>query len=308
MLLRSFCARRTWPTRTGRPWKRVQATGRRSNSHDLLGRRPLSSGCGVSSSVMRIKRKQQPRFHRRYRRICGSLPEHPGSFRRCAQLVARATKRPEEWDASATGLGELRSRGSNHIWCTAVLDCGGESLKDDEDFEPLPGEMIPYAKIPATASWLTPDTTTHAAPVDQPSSLERFARGNSSVSDPRTTDGQLIYAVDDAPELTELYTILLEGTGYIVRAFNDRATALTALKAERAKPDLLITDCVGPSMSLDRFLECCLVVYPSLRILMISGYSQTDIRFPEAGWDRFIQKPFTIEEFLRRVRATLATR
>jgi len=112
--------------------------------------------------------------------------------------------------------------------------------------------------------------------------------------------------VDDAPELTELYTILLEATGYIVRAFNDRAKALIALKAERAKPDLLITDCVGPSMSLDRFLECCLVAYPSLRILMVSGYSQTDVRFPQPGSDRFIQKPFTIEEFLRRVRATLA--
>jgi CheY-like chemotaxis protein len=256
---------------------------------------------------MRTKYKRRSRLHRQYRRICGSLPEHAGSFRRCAQLVAGATKRPGEWDASATGVGELQQRGTNHTWCAAVFDCGGDSLNDDEDFEPLPGEMIPYAQIPATASWLTPDTTTHAAPERQASSLERIARSNSSVSDPRTTDGQLIYAVDDAPELTELYTILLEGTGYIVKAFNDRARALTALKAERAKPDLLITDCVGPSMSLDRFLECCLVVYPSLRILMISGYSQTDIRFPEAGWDRFIQKPFTIEEFLRRVRATLAT-
>jgi CheY-like chemotaxis protein len=35
----------------------------------------------------------------------------------------------------------------------------------------------------------------------------------------------LIYAVDDVPELTELYTTLLEAAGYIVRAFNDRAEA-----------------------------------------------------------------------------------
>ena len=190
-----------------------------------------------------------------------------------------------------------------------MFDCAGDSIRDEniEDFEPLPAEMIPYAKIPANAFWFTPDTT-RAAPACQASPLECFDQSTSSASDPRTTEGPLIYAVDDAPELTELYTILLEATGYVVRAFNDRAKALIALKAERAKPDLLITDCVGPSMSLDRFLECCLVVYPNLRILMVSGYSQTDIRFPEAGSDRFIQKPFTIEEFLRRVRATLTAR
>ena len=256
---------------------------------------------------MRIKDKQQPRLRRQYGRMCCSPPRHAYPFRRRAQLLAAEC--PREWDASATGLGELRRRGTNHIWCVAVFDCAGDSIrnKNNEDFEPLPGEMIPYAKIPANAFCFTPDSTTHAAPVCGVSSLECFVQSTSSASDPRMTEGPLIYAVDDAPELTELYTILLEGTGYVVRAFNDRAKALTALKEERTKPDLLITDCVGPSMSFDRFLECCLVVYPSLRILMVSGYSQTDVRFPRTESDRFIQKPFTIEEFLRRVRATLVT-
>jgi CheY-like chemotaxis protein len=189
-----------------------------------------------------------------------------------------------------------------------VFNWAGDSRKSetDEDLEPLTAEMIPHAKIPADALWSTPDTTTPAASVCQTSPSECSVQNTSSESDPRTTEGALIYAVDDAPELTELYTILLETTGYTVRAFNDRAKALAALMAERTKPDLLITDCVGPSMSFDRFLECCLVVYPSLRILMISGYSQTDVRFPRTESDRSIQKPFTIEEFLRRVRATLA--
>jgi CheY-like chemotaxis protein len=257
---------------------------------------------------MRIKHKLQLRFHRPCGRIC-CLPRHAYPFRRRAPLAAGPAERYKEWDASATGLGELQQRGTNHTWCAAAFDCAGDSIrnKNNENFEPFPGEMIPYAKIPANAFWFTPDATIHSAPECQASSLERIARSNSSVSDPRTTDGQLIYAVDDAPELTELYTILLEATGYVVRAFNDRAKALTALKAERTKPDLLITDCVGPSMSFDRFLECCLVVYPSLRILMVSGYSQTDVRFPRTESDRFVQKPFTVEEFLRRVRATLVT-
>jgi len=169
-------------------------------------------------------------------------------------------------------------------------------------------KMIPYAKIPADAFWFAPDTIAHAAPVKRLSSLECFVESISSTSASRTAEAQLIYAVDDTPELTELYTVLLEGTGYVVRAFNDRAKALTALKAERTKPDLLITDCVGNSMSVERFVACCLGIHPTLRILMASGYSQTDIRFLKTRPERFIQKPFTAGEFLRRVRAMLANR
>jgi DNA-binding NarL/FixJ family response regulator len=78
------------------------------------------------------------------------------------------------------------------------------------------------------------------------------------------------------------------------------------LTAERKKPDLLITDYCGPSMPVDRFLQRCLIVHPSLRILMTSGFSQTFVRFSVARPDRFIQKPFTADEFLREVRAALA--
>src|SRR5580765_3446636 len=73
--------------------------------------------------------------------------------------------------------------------------------------------------------------------------LKLFMQRNTpSSSTTRTTEAPLIYAVDDVPDLTELYTTFLEATGHIVRAFNDRSEALAALKADRTKPDLLITD------------------------------------------------------------------
>ena len=209
-----------------------------------------------------------------------------------------------EWDASATDLGELRPRATNHIGCAAVFDGRCDSIAD-KNFEPLPGEMMPYAKTSSNPLWLTPVTVKHVG--NRPSHLEPLPESISSTCASRAMEAQLIYAVDDAPELTELYTILLEETGYTVRSFNDRAQALTALKAERTKPDLLITDWVGSSMSVERFVQCCLVVHPSLRILMVSGYSRADVGFPKAGSDRYIQKPFMIEEFLQQVRSTLAT-
>ena len=46
--------------------------------------------------------------------------------------------------------------------------------------------------------------------------------------------------------------------------------------------------------------------YSELRILMASGVGQTEVRFSRAKPDRFIQKPFTPEEFRQEVMAALA--
>jgi DNA-binding NtrC family response regulator len=133
-------------------------------------------------------------------------------------------------------------------------------------------------------------------------------RNTSSASASRTTAAPLIYAVDDAPDLTGLYAALLGATGYIVRAFNDRAEALAALKEARTKPALLITDYRGLSIPIDQFMCHCLAVHPALRILMASGYSHADVGFSQATPDRFIQKPFTPEELQQEVKAALASR
>jgi len=59
-------------------------------------------------------------------------------------------------------------------------------------------------------------------------------------------------------------------------------------------------------MSVERFLQQCLGVHPDLRILMASGFRHSDLQLSQLRPDRFIQKPFTADEFLREVRATLA--
>ena len=121
----------------------------------------------------------------------------------------------------------------------------------------------------------------------------------------RRPDPPSIYAVDDVPRLTELYTSLLEATGYAISTFNDRGKALASLSAEKNKPALLITDYIGLSMPIDDFMQGCRAVHPDLRILMASGFSQRDMRPLRVKPNRFIQKPFTPEELRREVRAAL---
>jgi DNA-binding response OmpR family regulator len=136
-------------------------------------------------------------------------------------------------------------------------------------------------------------------------SLKAVGRGNSATAQgSRPAATPLIYAVDDRPELTELYITLLQATGYSVRVFNDRARALSALTEDR--PDLLIADFLGHAVPVDMFLRRCRAVHPTLRILMVSGLGFTEVTLSQAIPDRFVQKPFTPEEFRQEVAAALA--
>ena len=117
----------------------------------------------------------------------------------------------------------------------------------------------------------------------------------------------MIYVVDDAACLTRLYLMLLEGAGYVVRAFNDRAEALAVLNTVERKPELLITDYSGHSMPFEQFLHQCFTIHPTLRVLMASGLSETDVRLARVRPHRYIRKPFTPDEFRREIRAALGS-
>jgi CheY-like chemotaxis protein len=121
----------------------------------------------------------------------------------------------------------------------------------------------------------------------------------------RTAAPVLIYAVDDMPGLTELYRLVLTAEGFAVRVFNHRVQALRALQDDGKPPGLLITDYVGTSLPIDRFLQSCRAIHPRLRILMASGLNQTELIIPGL-FDRYLQKPFTPDELRHAVKAALA--
>jgi len=118
-------------------------------------------------------------------------------------------------------------------------------------------------------------------------------------------EAPLIYVVDDMPYLTELYALVLGASGYIVKAFNDRGAALSALRGGGKKPDLLITDYQGFSLPIEKFMRECLEAHPALRILMASGFGEENVFFSETAPTAFIQKPFTPQALQERVRGIL---
>ena len=117
---------------------------------------------------------------------------------------------------------------------------------------------------------------------------------------------RLIYVVDDQNGAGELYAIFLEANGYTARLFTDRAAALSALKTEKPKPALLMTDSLGRSMPTDGFIQRCRALHPALRILLTSGRDRPEADFSSPLPDRFIQRPFTPEQLQQEVHDALA--
>ena len=135
------------------------------------------------------------------------------------------------------------------------------------------------------------------------STLQLTKSRGSTLPAPATSS---IYAVDDMPSLTELYSSLLHPIGYAVKTFNDRINALVALKADRTRPALVITDYLGRSMPVDEFMHACRVIHPGVRILMASGLHPQAMRLRLTKPDRLIHKPFSPEQFQDEVRSVLA--
>ena len=98
----------------------------------------------------------------------------------------------------------------------------------------------------------------------------------------------------------------MENTGYRVLSAADGTQGLRLALEEARQIQLLLTDVVMPNMSGPRLAERLRTTRPDTKALYMSGY-------PDMGegsealrsQPNFIQKPFTQEELLRRIRKVL---
>lgn len=115
---------------------------------------------------------------------------------------------------------------------------------------------------------------------------------------------ELILVVEDELALQETLTYNLERQGYRVEIANDGREALG--KARKLQPDLIVLDVMLPT--LDGF-EVCRILRQELKspILMLTARDDEIDRVIglEMGADDYITKPFSMREFLARVKAHL---
>ncbi len=113
-----------------------------------------------------------------------------------------------------------------------------------------------------------------------------------------------ILIVEDEPALQETLAYNLKRQGYQVETASDGQAALD--KARQNRPDLIVLDVMLPI--LDGF-EVCRILRPEMNvpILMLTARDDEIDRVIglEMGADDYITKPFSMREFLARVKAHL---
>jgi CheY-like chemotaxis protein len=96
---------------------------------------------------------------------------------------------------------------------------------------------------------------------------------------------------------------ILSSFGYKVLTAVSGHRALEILSQKNTQVDLLLTDLVMPVMSGRELVEQVQQRWPSTRILCTSGYFLPAGQQPSSA---FLQKPFTTQELLGKVKSALA--
>jgi CheY-like chemotaxis protein len=119
--------------------------------------------------------------------------------------------------------------------------------------------------------------------------------------------GETILLVEDDPQVREVGRRALERAGYIVLAVGDTEAAIAAADRHAGHIHLLVTDVVLPRVS-GRELAARLAIHrPAIKVLYVSGTSDGAIARHQmlAPGIEFLEKPFSLDRLLRKVRQVL---
>jgi CheY-like chemotaxis protein len=118
---------------------------------------------------------------------------------------------------------------------------------------------------------------------------------------------ETVLVVEDELAVLMLVRRVLESNGYRVLEARHGAEALVICEEHKEPIHLLLTDLIMPEMSGKQLAERVSAQRPEVKILYISGYTDNAIvhhGLLEAGAN-FLQKPFTPDALLRKLRAVL---
>jgi two-component system, cell cycle sensor histidine kinase and response regulator CckA len=118
---------------------------------------------------------------------------------------------------------------------------------------------------------------------------------------------ETILLVEDDDSVRDFAAIALEGLGYTVLTAPGAEAALLLMANRTATVDLLVTDVVMPETGGRKLAETLQALYPGLKVLFISGYTDDAVvRHGVLQSDvAFLQKPFTPTSLARKVRDVL---
>ena len=133
------------------------------------------------------------------------------------------------------------------------------------------------------------------------------ASPSSDEADPPVLGNECVMVVEDDQLFRELLVEVLEERGFEVLSAENPAQALDLAESHAGAIDLLVSDMVMPGLSGSDLARHLLERYPSLRILLMSGYSQEALedRGALSAGHAFLRKPFKPRQLATKVREVL---
>ena len=118
---------------------------------------------------------------------------------------------------------------------------------------------------------------------------------------------ETILFVEDEEMLMTLIASFLESKGYRVLTATDGVSAVKLYKERNSEIDLVITDMGLPGMGGGEVFQSLRAVNPKTKVILVSGYLDPELKnmMLDAGAKGFIQKPYAMEEVLRKAREVL---
>jgi PAS domain S-box-containing protein len=118
---------------------------------------------------------------------------------------------------------------------------------------------------------------------------------------------ETILVVEDEPEVRQILVQALTGFGYRVYEAADGVDALTLLRAETGRIELVLTDVVMPRMGGMELCQAARAVAPGVRFLFSSGYTENSVHvgFVKKEGIYFLAKPYGIDTLAHKVREVL---
>ena len=123
-----------------------------------------------------------------------------------------------------------------------------------------------------------------------------------------TPGSETVLVVDDQESLCGLLCEVLRKNGYSVLPATNGREALQMVRQHPQQIDLVITDMVMPQMGGRELTESLSGLKPRTKVLYMSGYTDRaeDVTALLSRGHAFIEKPFTSEALLRKIRDVLA--
>ena len=140
-----------------------------------------------------------------------------------------------------------------------------------------------------------------------PDPNEKFI-DSQTTSDSFTVGGtETILIVEDEELLIDMVHLLLEANGYKVYAAHNGLEAIEVYKEHNKEIDLVLSDMGLPGMTGAEVFKKLKEINPDVKVTLASGFIDPDVKSElfKAGAKGFIQKPYSPDEVLRKLREVL---